>query len=1051
MLNVDSSLETLTKKLEAIYSQQHGTQYPTFIHLPDQDTNRRVLFLNSIGGLGDGLLILLAMQLYKHYFPQDTIILYDSLFLHHYYEIPEYVDEVYQATEHLHAEGARQMILDMDPSLPRHSGVALKDLVFTHIVSTHHAHQVLLGPASIVIKMDLQSMYKQAILHGSLPLSLKFKARFEQELEAMWSEITRDGRMIVGIHNRAIDPHKNLAVDEAFYRRELEAFAKTLVKEHGARLLLCGDSRLKPADCTLNQDYIDLDRAVPNVYYKLELLRRCAYFFAAPSGFSRNVISMRQPHQSPGVMCFASVRRYLIESLSRMYPGYSENGGGLDANLVLCTCQHPALLEFLLREPHSHRTILEFFEKLLTEFGHNGERSSGASTWVIRSGKSLVQALGDESVPPRTMSGTESHKIKQLVEEASQLLDNGRIQEAVQTYQRIVSAYPNSEAALLGLGNSLRLANDWSAAAQAYRRCSEYFPDNVAAHVNLGGTLRALGRRAEALSVFNRAIKRFPSIVELYYNRANLWLDLNKINYSITDYQKALELKPDFEAAAEALGRLLVRTGKVDLAHELANKWTQNLPNSSPLWRLMGFVCETLRRHGEAERSYTRAYQLDTTVKEAQVFAFHQKQISCNWENWEQRLHELLGERVEEIRPASSVMLPTSHETQHGSAVNWWRRSPQMRDSGIAPLPRRRKLSSKIRLGYLSAHFGSHVVSQAIGEVLSLHDRDTFEVHAYCYGKPENCPQLERLKKSVDQFFEVHELSDHQIAQTLYQQGIDILIDLSGFDRGGRPGIVNLRPAANQVSYLGFCGTMGSSSYDYGFFDEFCTPPETQNYFSEKLLYIPGGFLVCDRRREVDSTPTRAQCNLPEDAIVLCSFNNPVKLTPEMFRMWLRILKQAPQTILWQVASNSEMRANLERFTREQGVDPGRIVFADPVPNSAYLARWHLGDLFLNTSPVSAGLTGMDALWQGCPMVTVRGETLYARLGASLLHFCGFDDLICADLEQYEQLVLDLVSRPAELKGLRKRLSLQGPTSALFDIAAKTKAIEQHYRWMVER
>jgi predicted O-linked N-acetylglucosamine transferase (SPINDLY family) len=143
------------------------------------------------------------------------------------------------------------------------------------------------------------------------------------------------------------------------------------------------------------------------------------------------------------------------------------------------------------------------------------------------------------------------------------------------------------------------------------------------------------------------------------------------------------------------------------------------------------------------------------------------------------------------------------------------------------------------------------------------------------------------------------------------------------------------------------------------------------------------------------------------------------------------------------------MKDNLERFISAQGIDRGRVIFADPVPNPEYLARWHLGDLFLNTSPVSAGMTGMDALWQGCPMVTVQGETLYGRLGTSLLHFCGFDDLICSDLEQYERLVLELASTPSRLKELKERVRTQGASSPLFDIAAKTRAIERHYRWML--
>ena len=201
---------------------------------------------------------------------------------------------------------------------------------------------------------------------------------------------------------------------------------------------------------------------------------------------------------------------------------------------------------------------------------------------------------------------------------------------------------------------------------------------------------------------------------------------------------------------------------------------------------------------------------------------------------------------------------------------------------------------------------------------------------------------------------------------------MDILVDLKGYTQDARTEILALRPAPIQVNYLGYPGTMGAPFMDYILVDDFVVPPDQQPFFTEKLVHLPGCYQVNDSRREISPrTPSRAECGLPEDGFVFCSFNNSYKITPEMFDVWMGLLKAIPGSVLWLLEGNRFAPANLCREAEARGVAAERLVFAPRKPLPEHLARHRLADLFLDTFPVQrphdgqrcplGGLPGVDA------------------------------------------------------------------------------------------
>ena len=248
---------------------------------------------------------------------------------------------------------------------------------------------------------------------------------------------------------------------------------------------------------------------------------------------------------------------------------------------------------------------------------------------------------------------------------------------------------------------------------------------------------------------------------------------------------------------------------------------------------------------------------------------------------------------------------------------------------------------------------------------------------------------------------------------------------------------------------MAYPGTIGADFIDYLLVDDFIVPPGQQPYFTEHLVHLPGCYQINDRKREIASRmPVRAECGLPERGFVFCDFNNNYKITPEMFDVWMRLLKAIPGSVLWLLESNGFSRPNLCREAEVRGVSAERLVFALPCSMPDHLARHALADLFLDTYPVCGHTTASDSLWAGCPVLTMAGDTFISRVAGSLLRSLGLPELVTTSFEEYEALALRLARDSDALSAVRARLAVNRATAPVFDSTRFTRNLEQAYRTM---
>jgi predicted O-linked N-acetylglucosamine transferase (SPINDLY family) len=434
----------------------------------------------------------------------------------------------------------------------------------------------------------------------------------------------------------------------------------------------------------------------------------------------------------------------------------------------------------------------------------------------------------------------------------------------------------------------------------------------------------------------------------------------------------------------------------------------------------------------------------------------HQKQHACDWEGLDKEIagiRQWVQQQPEaQISPFAFLAMPgTSAEEQKQCANNWLKnRYASAFVQGKALNFEHKHAHQKLRIGYLSADFRLHPLAFLISELIEQHDKTQFEIYAYSYGVNDQSEERKRLEKAFDYFRDIRAISTLDAAKQINQDEIDILVDLTGFTQTSRSQIAALRPAPINVSWLGFPGSMGELNgqplFDYVLSDAFITPPETASHYAEKLTLLPHTYQPNDTQRPIATSKGRKAYGLPEHGFVFCCFNQTFKILPHVFDVWMNLLKQVPNSVLWLLECNTLAKANLIKEAEKRGVTKERLIFAPRVAMAEHMARQTCADLFLDTLPYNAHTTTSDALWMGLPVLTCSGNTFASRVAGSLLQAADLPELITYSLQEYQAKALELANNSAELTRIKTHLKNKHEQLPLFDTAQFARDLEAIYK-----
>lgn len=604
----------------------------------------------------------------------------------------------------------------------------------------------------------------------------------------------------------------------------------------------------------------------------------------------------------------------------------------------------------------------------------------------------------------------------------------------------------------------IRLAQ-FDSAVDCFRQSLSLDENKLAAWLGLGNAQKALEQFAQAMQSYDRAISLHPASANAYYNRAILHKAMGRNDAALLDYDQALALNPGHAMAHGNRGGLLLESGHVDEAvlsyrkacelHTHNARYANNLANALMM----------AGSHGEAAEAFARATLLDASVPEAQGLALQCSLIQADWSNLDTRIQSL-EKAVQAGKMASPpfCLLPVCRDPallqRSSSLYADFKLGSLTRTETVTPPQSVLRHAGKIRLAYLSADFRAHAVMQVMAEVFELHDRQQFEVFAYDYGRyaDSHDAMRQRLQQAFDHFLAIADWSDAQIAAHMQANGIAIVIDLMGYTDKARPAILAQHPVPVAVNYIGYPGTMGSPHMDYVLADAVLIPDSDRRFYTEKVVRLPDCYLPSDRRRRLDTKClSRGSEGLPDNAFVFCAFSNTYKLNPELFAIWMALLRQVPDSVLWLLGDNASIQHRLRQKAFACGVDPDRLVFAQRTGYSRYLGRFRLANLFLDTLPYNALATASDALWAGLPVLTCTGKTYVGRGASSMLLAAGLPELVTASLEDYQAQALHLATHPEALQALCNKMAATRTSCRLFDAPRHTRHLEAAYLGMCQR
>lgn len=631
----------------------------------------------------------------------------------------------------------------------------------------------------------------------------------------------------------------------------------------------------------------------------------------------------------------------------------------------------------------------------------------------------------------------------------------GRDEDALEAFNRAVALNPAMVKAHGNLGALFMALGRWEEAATAWDRLLALEPGHADVHGDRGIALAQLGRLDEAAECFRRAQGLNGGNPLHTYNLGRALQDLGRLPEAAEAYDRTLTLDPTHVSALLNMGVVLRRLGHLDQALEKYARVLELQPGNGGAHLNRGKLLTDSGSLTEALEDFRRAADLMPDDAEAHCELVHLRRQLCDWDGLseeEGRLRALVRAGKDGVDPFVFLSLDATPAEQLACARLWAADMKRKVPAAALPLPAEPAAGAPVRLGYLSADFRRHPGAQIVTNLLECHDRRRFTVHGYSCGPDDGSAERRRVMDAVDHFVDIADLDIAAAAARIRADGIDILVNLSGYTQYNRTGILALRPAPVQVSYLGYVGTLGADFADYLVADAVVLPTEEQEYITERIVHLPHCYLPSDAARTLPPAgPGRAEMGLPEDGVVFCAFHGHYKITPSMFVVWMEVLNRVPGSVLWLLDGAEATKDVLRRRALAAGIDADRLVFAPRLEFDAHLARHRLADLFFDALPYNAHGSAVDALWMGLPLLTCRGNSFPGRVASSALQAVGLPELVTRSLTEYADAAVALAGDPERLADLRRRLEEGRGKLPLFDNESFTRHLERAYERMAER
>jgi len=578
-------------------------------------------------------------------------------------------------------------------------------------------------------------------------------------------------------------------------------------------------------------------------------------------------------------------------------------------------------------------------------------------------------------------------------------LQSGDIKRAVDYLKKAIALKPDNVDALNNLGVLLNDSGNHQGAVTYFKKAVQLNPFDAELQTNLGSSLKALKKLEAAEACHRKAIDLDPKNAKAYNNLALLYKETGNMDSAIFNLHEALKLDPDDEKIYFNLADTLVAVGQLEEAATISEHAILRFPNSITTLVGASRVSIECGLWEKADPIIESAIQYPFTASDLDVLRHLLLFLNASAGKKQDiaRLHFTAGRLIQEKTVEGA-----------GRSDFDFRGCFQEKD--------------KIRIGYVSPDFNRHSVGYFFREIIKHHNHNRFDIFCYFISDIED-EITHAIKAHATAFRRVRHLNNIDIAQQIYTDRIQILVDLAGYTRNSRLDIFALKPAPIQVTAIGYPHGSGLSAMDYRLTDQYAEGTDARQEYQEILLSMPGCFLPFPQFELPEQEIAREQLGIPEDHVVFVSFNAWHKLRPEVLSLWNQVLMAVPNSCLVLSFRHAETGYAQQRIRSYFKVVPNRLhFFGQTDTDIQHRARYLAADLALDPFPYNGTTTSWEALFMGVPVITLKGDRHVQRTTYSLLANLGLEWLAVDDESSYADMAVSLANDPEKRERLKQEL-----------------------------
>ncbi len=584
------------------------------------------------------------------------------------------------------------------------------------------------------------------------------------------------------------------------------------------------------------------------------------------------------------------------------------------------------------------------------------------------------------------------------------LKDSGHVARAEESFQQALKLQPEFAGAHHNLASLLGEQGKYAEAALSCRRALELGYNDPEAYNVLGVALRWLGQLDEAISNYRRALELNPGFPEAYNNLGVALMEMGSLQDAIECYRKAIELKSDYVEAHNNLGIALKEIGQLDAAVTSCQRALELKPDYAEAYNNLGNNLMEWGLLDEALTNYRKVLELKPDFLEARsnlLFALNSSDAHPS-------------AYLEEVR-------------KYGRNVAA-KAEPPFASWHCADAPQR------IKVGIVSGDLRKHPVGYFLESILAQFKNGRIELLAY-----PTTSRSDELSTRIKPFFSAWKplagLSDQAAADMIHDDGIHVLLDLSGHTGHNRLPVFGWRPAPVQATWLGYLNSTGIQAMDYIIADPWAIPQGEESQFTETPWRLPETYICFSQPEvavEVGSLP--AQRN---GYVTFGSFNNLRKVNDRVVACWARVLHAVPGSKLYfkaKVLNSPGVREKLVSRFSNQGIDEERLQMAGTFPSREdHFRAYQQVDIALDPFPYPGITTTVEGLWMAVPTMAMKGDRFLSHQGETILHNAGLPEWIAEDEDDYVNKAVRFSVDLEQLSALREGLREKAIASPLFD------------------